>query len=128
MTSAPDQNHAKLPREFAGSPMLSATSAGRRDVPILKGHPTMPRTLDILLFAFGQAGVNAIRSLQSAGHRVTACFTHPTEKAWIPSVADECDRQGIPCSTDPAAADISLAARPDVVLSVYYQRKIEMPY
>jgi methionyl-tRNA formyltransferase len=90
----------------------------------------MSRPLSVLLFAFGTAGVNTIRALRSAGHTLTACFTHPTTQAWLPSVQDECRRLNIPCSTDPSAADIapSMAARPDVVLSVFYRRKIDLPF
>jgi methionyl-tRNA formyltransferase len=90
----------------------------------------MSRPLSVLLFAFGTAGVNTIRALRGAGHTLTGCFTHPTTQSWLPSVQDECRRQNIPCSTDPSSADIapSMAARPDVVLSVFYRRKIEMPF
>lgn len=91
----------------------------------------MSRRLNVLLFAFGSAGVNAIRSLRSAGHNLTACFTHPTTRSsWHPCVLDECRRLNIPCSTDTSDAEIapSMAARPDVVLSVFYRRKIEMPF
>jgi methionyl-tRNA formyltransferase len=87
----------------------------------------MARPLDILLFAHGQAGVNALRALHGAGHTIGACFTHGGA-AWQPRVADECARLGIPCSTYPAGADVSLVSRPDVVLSVFYGRKVEMPY
>jgi len=88
------------------------------------------RRLNVLLFAFGHAGVGAIRGLRGAGHRVTGCFTHPTTAAWQPSVLDECHRVGIPCSTDPTDGDVSpgMNARPDVVLSIFYRRRIEMPF
>jgi methionyl-tRNA formyltransferase len=90
----------------------------------------MSRPLNVLLFAHGHAGVNSLRSLSDAGHTITACFTHRTTPAWLPSVPDECRRLSVPCSTDPTSADIapSMADRPHVVLSVGYGRKIEMPY
>ena len=90
----------------------------------------MSRPLSVLLFAFGTAGVNTIRALRGAGHTLTGCFTHPTTPSWLPSVQDECRRQNIPCSTDPSSAEIAptMSARPDVVLSVFYRRKIEMPF
>jgi methionyl-tRNA formyltransferase len=90
----------------------------------------MSRRLNVLLFAFGSAGVNAIRSLRSAGHNLTACFTHPTTQSWHPSLQDECRRLNIPCSTDPTDAELApgMSARPDVVLSVFYRRRIELPF
>ena len=90
----------------------------------------MSRPLSVLLFAFGAAGVNTIRALRSAGHTLSGCFTHPTTQSWLPSVQDECRRLSIPCSTDVTAGNIApnMAARPDVVLSVFYRRKIEMPF
>ena len=86
----------------------------------------MPRPLNILLFAHAHPGLCALRALQSAGHTIQACVTHPTTQSWLPSVADECRRQSIPCSTDPA--DLNLSSRPDVILSIFYKRKIEMPF
>jgi methionyl-tRNA formyltransferase len=96
-------------------------------------HPqsrTLTRPLNVLLFAFGHAGVAAIRSLRNAGHHVSGCFTHRTTQHWLPSVEEECLRLAIPCSTDPTAGQISpgLADRPDVVLSVFYRRQIQMPF
>src|SRR2546429_9800474 len=92
----------------------------------------MSRPLNVLLFAFGNAGVNAIRMLRRAGHNLSGCFTHPTTQSWQPSVQDECRRQNIPCSIDASGGggDIALGigARPDVVLSVFYRRKIRMPF
>lgn len=89
----------------------------------------MSRPFSVLLFAFGTAGVNTIRALRNAGHTLTACFTHPTTQSWLPSVQDECRRLNIPCSTD-VSADIApgMAARPDVVLSVFYRRRIAIPF
>jgi methionyl-tRNA formyltransferase len=87
----------------------------------------MPRPLDILLFAAGDAGAMALRALRAAGHVIDGCFTH-AGAAWESDLTAECARAGVPCSTDPSAAVISLAARPDVVLSVGYRRKIEMPF
>jgi methionyl-tRNA formyltransferase len=84
----------------------------------------MSRPLNILLFAFGHAGVNAIRSLRRAGHHITGCFTHPTMQSWIPSIEDECRRQSVLCSTIAPYAQ-SITGRPDVVLSVFYRRKID---
>jgi methionyl-tRNA formyltransferase len=90
----------------------------------------MSRPLNVLLFAHGHAGVSSLRSLAAAGHTITACFTHPTTPGWAPSVRDECRRLSVPCSTDPSCGEIavSMADRPHVVLSVYYGRKVEMPY
>src|SRR5205814_6687586 len=45
---------------------------------------------------------------------------------WLPSVADECRRQSILCANNPA--DFDLSTRPDVTLSIFYKRKIEMPF
>lgn len=88
------------------------------------------RSMNVLLFAFGHAGVGALRGLLTAGHRVSGCVTHPTTKPWLPSMWDECRRAGIDCSIDPTdgGATPNMADRPDVVLSIGYRRKIEMPF
>jgi methionyl-tRNA formyltransferase len=86
----------------------------------------MPQSLNILLFAHAHPGLCALRALQSAGHTIQACVNLPTTQPWLPSVQDECRRQSIPCSTDPI--DLELSSRPDVILSIFYKRKIEMPF
>jgi methionyl-tRNA formyltransferase len=90
----------------------------------------MSKPLNVLLFAFGSAGVASIRGLQNAGHHITGCVTHKTIQPWLPSVEDECRRLDIECSTDVANGPVqpTMADRPDVVLSVFYRRRIEMPF
>src|SRR5207248_10967637 len=55
-----------------------------------------------------------------------ACVTHSTQ-SWQSSIEDECRRQSIPCATGPADLDLS-TRRPDVILSIFYKRKIAMPF
>ena len=83
----------------------------------------MEPSLNILLFAHGQAGALALRQLRAGGHAVVACVTHGQHERWEPSLMDECERLRIPCSTVPVAT----ANRPDLVLAVGYRERIETP-
>jgi methionyl-tRNA formyltransferase len=86
--------------------------------------------LSILLFGQGQAGALALRELLACGHRVAGCITERKCAPWEPSLLENCRRLGVRCWTDPSAVDgvASIGNRPDVVLSVGYRRRIEMPY
>jgi methionyl-tRNA formyltransferase len=87
-------------------------------------------SLSILCFGHGYSGALALRELCASGHRVVGCVTQERQARWEPSLVDECSKLGVPCWTDPAAVDgvISIPSRPDVVLSVGYRRRIEMPF
>lgn len=91
----------------------------------------MEPSLSILLFAHGRPGALALRELHARGHRVVGVVTHRRHEIWEPSLVDECGRLGVPCWSDPTDVDgqsASMANRPDLVLSVGYRRRIEMPY
>jgi methionyl-tRNA formyltransferase len=87
-------------------------------------------SLSILFFGHGYAGALALKELSAGGHSVVGCVTQERHARWEPSLVDECSKLGVPCWTDPAAVDgvISIPSRPDVVLSVGYRRRIEMPF
>jgi methionyl-tRNA formyltransferase len=91
----------------------------------------MEPSLSILLFAHGRPGALALRELRAAGHRVVGCVTHLRHDHWDSSLPAECKRLGVACWTDPTTVDgqlVSMANRPDLVLSVGYRGRIEMPY
>lgn len=90
----------------------------------------MNNRLRILLFAYHHAGMDAIRLLRGAGHTIVECFSHATSETWVPDVATECARLGIPCSvSNPADADVARCQEHniDLVLSVYYRNRISQP-
>lgn len=90
------------------------------------------RSLRVLLFAHHQVGVSAFHGLREAGHEIAACFTHPTPaESWIPSLADACRAAGVPVSEstpEPTDAQQFRAARPDLILSVGYRRRVSLPF
>jgi methionyl-tRNA formyltransferase len=90
----------------------------------------MENALSILLFGQGHAGALALRELRACGHHILGCITHDRHERWEPSLIGECQRLAIPCWTDPAAIDgvISVPTRPDLVLSVGYRRRIDLPF
>lgn len=89
----------------------------------------MTPSLSVLLFGYGFEGLGALRGLHEAGHRVIGCLTHPAPE-WLPDLEGDCQTLDIPCATNLDSDELapSLVSRPDVVLSVGYRRKIEMPY
>jgi methionyl-tRNA formyltransferase len=86
--------------------------------------------LNILLFAHGQAGALALRELIAVGHHVAGCVTGEACQPWEPSLVEACSRVDVRCWTDPTSVNgvAAIGNRPDVVLSVGYRRRIEMPF
>src|SRR5947209_10103064 len=91
----------------------------------------MSRSLRVLLFANHHAGVAAFHGLRDSGHQIISCFTHRAIAAWVPSLADACRAAEVPVTeTPPEALDAQpfRDARPDLIVSAGYRRRIGPPF